>query len=58
MYPKPFLRVKNETKPVEDNLRIKNTTQRNLVTDQSQIGLREQHLNHENRNWDMRQKLK
>ena len=50
MYPKPFLRVKNETKPVEDNLRIKNTTQRNLVTDQSQIGLREQHLNHENRN--------
>ena len=48
--------AKNEIKPVEENLSIKNTTQRSLKFERSnplirtKIGPREQHLNHKNRN--------
>ena len=36
MCPKPFSKAKNERKSIKENLRIKNTKQRNLVTDQNQ----------------------
>ena len=36
MRPKPFSQAKNERKSIKENLRIKNTKQRNLVTDQNQ----------------------
>ena len=48
--------AKNEIKPVDENLSIKNTTQRSLKFERSnplirtKIGLREQHLNPKNRN--------
>ena len=42
----PFLLIRTETKPAEENLRIKNTAQRNLVDAESHGS--ESQLNQEN----------
>ena len=64
MCPKPFSKAKNERKSIKENLRIKNTKQRNLVTDQNQNWIKgttfkswEQKLRHETEIEVTRQKL-
>ena len=42
----PFLLIRTETKPAEENLRIKNTTQRNLADTESHSS--DPQLNQEN----------
>ena len=64
MCPKPFSWEKNERKSIKENLRIKNTKQRNLVTDQNQNWTKgktfkswKQNLRHETEIEVTRQKL-